>query len=51
VNRRDYAITPPEPTLLDWVQAAGRRTYGIGKIRDIFAGRGWVPMSRAPMPT
>jgi phosphopentomutase len=40
VNRRDYAITPPEPTLLDWVQAAGRKTYGIGKIRDIFAGQG-----------
>ena len=40
VNRRDYAIAPPEPTLLDWVQAAGRKTYGIGKIRDIFAGQG-----------
>jgi phosphopentomutase len=39
-NRRDYAITPPEPTLLDWVQGAGRATYGIGKIRDIFAGKG-----------
>lgn len=40
VNRHDYAIEPPGPTLLDWVQAAGRQTYGIGKIRDIFAGRG-----------
>ena len=39
-NRRDYAITPPEPTLLDWAQTAGRTTYGIGKIKDIFAGRG-----------
>jgi phosphopentomutase len=39
-NRRDYAITPPEATLLDWVQGAGRATYGIGKIRDIFAGKG-----------
>jgi phosphopentomutase len=39
-NRRDYAIAPPGPTLLDWAQAAGRRTYGIGKIEDIFAGRG-----------
>jgi phosphopentomutase len=40
VNRRDYAIAPPEPTLLDWVRAGGGRTYGIGKIRDIFAGKG-----------
>ncbi|MEY3005385.1 MAG: hypothetical protein RLZZ491_2561 [Pseudomonadota bacterium] len=40
VNRHDYAIPPPGPTLLDWAHAAGRATYGIGKIRDIFAGRG-----------
>jgi phosphopentomutase len=39
-NRRDYAMEPPEPTLLDWVRADGGRTYAIGKIRDIFAGRG-----------
>lgn len=39
-NRRDYAITPPAPTLLDWVSAAGRETIAIGKIRDIFAGQG-----------
>ena len=40
VNRHDYAIAPPGPTLLDHVQGAGRATYTIGKIRDIFAGRG-----------
>jgi phosphopentomutase len=39
-HRRDYAITPPEPTLLDWVQGQERATYGIGKIGDIFAGKG-----------
>ena len=39
-NRRDYAIDPPSPTLNDWVQGAGRRVYGIGKIGDIFSGRG-----------
>ncbi|MFW5654972.1 MAG: phosphopentomutase [Roseicyclus sp.] len=39
-NRRDYAMTPPGPTLLDRVQDAGRATYGIGKISDIFAGKG-----------
>ncbi|WP_439140466.1 phosphopentomutase [Roseicyclus sp.] len=40
VNRHDYALAPPGPTLLDRAQAAGRTTYTIGKIRDIFAGRG-----------
>lgn len=39
-NRRDLAIPPPEPTLLDRVQAAGGRTHAIGKTGDIFAHRG-----------
>jgi phosphopentomutase len=39
-NRRDLAIPPPEPTLLDRVVAAGGRTHAIGKIGDIFAHRG-----------
>lgn len=39
-NRRDYAIAPPAPTLLDHAQAAGRATHAIGKIGDIFSGRG-----------
>ncbi|MCV2865398.1 phosphopentomutase [Defluviimonas sp. WL0075] len=39
-NRHDYAIDPPAPTLCDWVSGAGRRVYGIGKIGDIFSGRG-----------
>jgi phosphopentomutase len=39
-NRRDYAISPPAPTLLDWVQGAGRATHAIGKIGDIFSMRG-----------
>ncbi len=39
-NRRDYAIAPPGPTLCDWVQGAGRRVYGVGKIGDIFSRRG-----------
>jgi phosphopentomutase len=40
VNRKDLAIPPPEPTLLDRVVAAGGRTHAIGKIGDIFAQRG-----------
>ncbi|QCO57933.1 phosphopentomutase (plasmid) [Pseudorhodobacter turbinis] len=39
-NRRDYAIDPPSPTLLDWVQDAGRATHAVGKIGDIFSQRG-----------
>lgn len=39
-NRRDYAIAPPAPTLLDWAQEAGRATHAVGKIGDIFSMRG-----------
>ena len=39
-NRRDFAIAPPEPTLLDRAKAAGRDVYAIGKISDIFAAHG-----------
>lgn len=39
-NRRDYAITPPSPTLCNWVESAGGQTHGIGKIGDIFAYSG-----------
>ncbi len=40
VYRRDFAMTPPEPTLLDWAFNAGRAVHAIGKIGDIFAHRG-----------
>ncbi len=39
-NRRDFAIPPPEPTLLDRAKQAGRQVYAIGKISDIYAGHG-----------
>ncbi|MEZ5912406.1 MAG: phosphopentomutase [Paracoccaceae bacterium] len=39
-NRRDFAIEPPAPTLLDWAHNAGRMTHAIGKIGDIFSHRG-----------
>jgi phosphopentomutase len=39
-NRRDFAISPPEPTLLDRNEAAGNQVYAIGKISDIYAGSG-----------
>ncbi|MFD2237902.1 phosphopentomutase [Aureimonas populi] len=39
-NRRDYAVPPPEPTILDRVVESGGRVIAIGKIGDIFAHRG-----------
>jgi len=39
-ERRDYPLPPPGPTALDHLQDAGVRTVGVGKIHDIFAGRG-----------
>jgi phosphopentomutase len=45
-NRRDLAIAPPGPTLLDRVVAAGGRTHAIGKIGDIFAHRGITTLAK-----
>ncbi len=39
-NRKDFALAPPGPTLLDWAQDAGRSVNAVGKIDDIFAHRG-----------
>ena len=39
-NRRDFSLEPPAPTILDAVKAAGLEVMGVGKIEDIFAGRG-----------
>jgi phosphopentomutase len=39
-NRRDFALTPFAPTLLDRLKDAGHRVVAIGKIEDLFAGRG-----------
>ena len=39
-NRRDFAIEPPFDTLCDFVDRAGGKVYSVGKINDIFSGRG-----------
>jgi phosphopentomutase len=39
-NRHDYAMPPRGETLLDRLTAAGVPTIAIGKISDLFAGRG-----------
>lgn len=39
-NRRDFSLAPSGPTLLDAVSRAGKTVFAVGKITDIFAGRG-----------
>lgn len=39
-NRRDFSLEPAGRTMLDALQAAGRDVLAVGKISDIFAGRG-----------
>ncbi|MDQ6891841.1 MAG: phosphopentomutase [Acidobacteriota bacterium] len=39
-NRRDFTVEPTGDTWLDLVVAAGRNVFGVGKIVDIFSGRG-----------
>jgi phosphopentomutase len=39
-NRRDFALPPSGTTLLDALKAAGHTVFAIGKIEDLFAGRG-----------
>lgn len=39
-RRRDFALEPPAPTLLDLIAGTGDEVIGIGKIEDVFAHRG-----------
>jgi phosphopentomutase len=39
-NRHDYSVEPPAETVLDKMKAAGGEVISVGKIKDIFAGRG-----------
>ncbi|MBQ5749550.1 MAG: phosphopentomutase, partial [Oscillospiraceae bacterium] len=44
-RRHDYSLEPPGKTLLDAVKEAGKSVIGVGKIHDIFAGRGLTEYS------
>ena len=39
-GRHDFTMPPPAPTLLDRLCEKGFQVFGVGKIKDIFAGRG-----------
>ena len=44
-RRRDFSLPPPGPTLLDLISSRGLEVMAVGKIKDIFAGKGvtrWV---------
>ena len=38
-RRHDYSLLPPSVTMLDQLKNAGKDVIGVGKIRDIFAGK------------
>jgi len=46
-NRHDYAIEPPQPTVLQKLADSGGRVIGVGKIGDIFAHTGMSEEVRA----
>jgi len=39
-RRHDYSLLPPRDTMLDQLKAAGKDVLAVGKINDIFAGKG-----------
>ncbi len=46
-NRHDYSIEPEGDTVLDRLKSAGKDVLGVGKIYDIFAGRGLTDYVRS----
>jgi phosphopentomutase len=47
-NRHDYGITPPSETYMDRIKNAGHEVVAVGKIRDIFDGKGITEHLPAP---
>lgn len=39
-HRHDYSLLPPKKTMLDQISEAGKDVIAVGKINDIFAGKG-----------
>lgn len=39
-RRHDFSLVPPKITILDQLKEAGKDVIGVGKIYDIFAGKG-----------
>lgn len=45
-NRHDYSLTPPKVTMLDILKEGGKDVISVGKIYDIFAGKGFTEAVR-----
>ena len=45
-RRHDYSLLPPADTMLDNIKAAGMDVISVGKIYDIFAGKGLTQSNR-----
>ncbi len=45
-GRRDFAVAPPRPSILDLLESSGVPTCGLGKIQDIFCCQGIAAGSR-----
>lgn len=45
-GRRDFAVAPPRPSILDALETAGVPTCGVGKISDIYSCQGIAAGSR-----
>lgn len=41
-RRRDYPVEPPEETLLEHLKKAGLEVIAVGKVIDLFVGRGFT---------
>ena len=39
-NRHDFSLSPPKETMLDFISKSGQSVIAVGKINDIFTGRG-----------
>ncbi len=39
-NRHDFSVVPPQNTMLDRISESGKAVISVGKINDIFAGKG-----------
>ncbi|MDT8441733.1 MAG: phosphopentomutase [Desulfuromonadales bacterium] len=46
-HRRDFSMPPPQPTVLERLTAAGVCVAGVGKVEDLFAGKGLSACQRS----
>lgn len=47
-GRRDFAVPPPARSYLEELRDGGVPTHGVGKVGDLFAGRGFDHVHEAP---